>query len=300
MPLDGLVVPVPTLFTDAGDLDVGRNARYARGLADARVDHLFVLGSLGEFPGVTDEERPWLSEAVIDAVAGTGTDTWIGCGAPSTRQAVRYAQQAEAQGAAVIVAVPPYYLHPSPAAIDRYFRAIRAAIGVPLLAYNIPALVGYALTPELLHRLYEDGVIAGTKDTSGTLDSVRAFLRGAPTGFVVLPGDDGLVAASIAEGAPGAVMGTANLVPRLGVELVREARAGHSSRAIELQALVDAVVDVIRAGPFPSVDKFLAAELRRADVGYRAPYDPLSAAEASAVLARLDPLRERLRPFLEP
>jgi 4-hydroxy-tetrahydrodipicolinate synthase len=295
--LDGLVVPTPTLFTDDGALDLGRNAKFARGLADAKVDHLFVLGSLGEFPSVTDAERPRLTEVVVESVAGK-TDVWVGCGAPSTRQAVAYAEEAETIGAAAIVAVPPYYLHPSPAAVERYYRSIRAAVTVPLLAYNIPSLVGYALPAPLLHDLGREGVLAGAKDTSGSLASVEVFLTGAPEGFAVFPGDDSFASAAIARGARGAVMGIANVAPKLCVDLVAAARAADRARASELQSLVDALVEVGRAAPFPSNVKFLASELRGSEVGYRAPYDALTPAEASAVRERLSKLRDRLSPFL--
>jgi 4-hydroxy-tetrahydrodipicolinate synthase len=194
--------------------------------------------------------------------------------------------------------VPPYYLHPAPAAIDRYYRAIHAAVKVPVLAYNIPSLVGYALDPKMVHRWFEDGVLAGAKDTAGSLESVESFLANAPPGFVLLPGDDSLASAAIERGARGAIMGVANVVPRLCVELIAAARSGERARAAELQSLVDDVVQVIHAGPFPSVDKFLAAHLRGAAVGYRAPYDPLSPAEEAAVLARLAPVQVRLEPFL--
>ncbi len=297
MTLDGLSVPIPTLFADDGSFDSGRNAKFARALSDAKVDHLFVLGSLGEFPLVTDEERVRLLDVVIESATGK-TDVWVGCGAPSTRRAVAYAEGAEAAGATALVAVPPYYLHPALASIERYYRALRAAVSVPLLAYNIPSLVGYALPPDLVHRLGRDGVLAGVKDTSGSLDSVFRFLDGRPDGFAVFPGDDAFASAAIARGAAGAVMGMANLVPRLSVELVAAARRGDAARAGELQRLVDALVEVSHAAPFPAVDKFVASVLWGADVGYRAPYDPLTAEEERTVRARLDPLREALAPFL--
>ncbi|HTS33271.1 MAG TPA: dihydrodipicolinate synthase family protein [Thermoplasmata archaeon] len=293
----GLSVPIPTLFADDGALDTGKNAKFARTLSEAKVDHLFALGSLGEFPLVDDPERARLLENVIESAIGP-TDVWVGCGAPSTRRAVAYAEEAEGLGAGAVVAVPPYYLHPTLPAIERYYRAIRAAVSVPVLAYNIPSLVGYALPPALVHRLGQEGVVAGVKDTAGSIDSVAGFLSGAPTDFAVMPGDDALVAEAIRRGASGGVMGMANLVPRLCVELVRAARAGETERATECQTLVNELVAVSHAAPFPSVDKFLAAELWGADVGYRSPYDPLSPEEADAVRTRLEPLKPRLAPFL--
>ena len=152
MALEGLAVPMLTLFADDGGLDLGRNARFARDLADAHVDHLFVLGSNGEFPSVTPNERGPLIEVVVESARGT-TDVWAGCGAPSTAQAVAFAKEAEDLGVAALVAVPPYYLHPSMSAVDHYYRALGAATSVPLLAYNNPAFVGYALPPDLMHTL---------------------------------------------------------------------------------------------------------------------------------------------------
>ena len=297
MSLEGLAVPLPTLFGSRGELDLARNARFARDLVDARVDHLFVLGSLGEFPLVTDPERSRLVDLLVESASGR-TDVWVGCGAPSTERAVGYAQAAESAGAEAVVAVPPYYLHPAPASVDRYYREIRAALSVPLLAYNIPEFVGYALDPELVRGLARDRVLAGIKDTSGALASVEGILKDAPAGFAVLPGDDALASDAIALGASGAVMGIANLVPKLCVDLVAAAREKNTGRTAELQPLVDSLVEVTRAAPFPSVIKFLAARLRGAEVGYRAPYDPLTLEEEERVLARLAPLEEPLRRFL--
>lgn len=297
MSLGGLSVPVPTLFGPDGSLDTGKNARFARALSEAKVDHLFVLGSLGEFPSVTDAERPRLLESVIESATGK-TDVWVGAGAPSTTEAVRRAEEAESMGAAAVVVVPPYYLRPTLPSIDRYYRAVGRAVTVPVLAYNIPSLVGYALPPPLLHRLGRDGVLAGTKDTSGRLESVLAFLNDRPDGFVVLPGDDPLAASAIRRGADGAVMGLANIVPKLCVELVRSAPNVAGATEGEPERLVNELAEVVRVGPFPSTVKWLAARLRGADVGYRAPYDPLEEPEEREVLARLGPLESRLAPFL--
>jgi 4-hydroxy-tetrahydrodipicolinate synthase len=169
---------------------------------------------------------------------------------------------------------------------------------VPLLAYNIPSLVGYALGPPFVHRLAREGVLSGVKDTSGSIESVRRFLDGRPEGFAVLPGDDRLAAEAIGGGAPGAVMGLANIVPKLCTELVRRARAGERKEAAELGGLVEELAAVVEAGPFPSTVKYLSTRLRKAEVGYRAPYDPLSPEEEARVLERLAPLEARLAPFL--
>ncbi|MCI4348325.1 MAG: dihydrodipicolinate synthase family protein [Thermoplasmata archaeon] len=297
MALDGLSVPVPTIFGENEQIDAGLNARFTRKLCDAHVDHVFVLGTLGEFPLVTSQERPALLEAVIESL-GWKTDGWVGCGAPSTAQAVANAVQAEEAGAAAVVAVPPYYLSPTEASIKHYFRAIKKAVGVPLLCYNIPAHVGYALSPALVHELAREKVLAGMKDTAGSIDSVTGFLHGAPEGFAVFPGDDLLAGPSIAGGAVGAVMGSANVVPRLGVELIAAARKGDTKRVHELEIPLKALLTAMEAGPFPSVVKYLAQRLREVGAGYREPYSPLTTEEQARVDAALAPAEPLLRPFL--
>ncbi len=297
MNLGGLVVPVPTLFGDDGALDTGRNSKFARTLSERRVDHLFVLGSLGEFPSVGNEERARLIDTVVESATGA-TDVWVGVGAPSTAEAVRFADQAESLGAAALVAVPPYYLRPTEAAVERYYRDLAEEVSVPLLAYNIPSLVGYALSPDLVHRLAHDGILAGLKDTTDSFGSLTAFLEGKPDDFAVLPGNDRFASGGVGQGAAGAVMGLANLVPALCVRLLRDVRAGDAEKAAEEQRLVDALAAVVDAGPFPSTVKFLAARLRNAEVGYRAPYGPLTSVEEARVLERLRPLETEIAPYL--
>jgi len=297
MTLEGLTVPILTSFDSDGAIDLGRNGKFARSLCEARVDHLFVLGSTGEFPSILPGERAPLIEVVVES-ATRQVDVWAGCGAPSTAQAAEFAEEAEGIGVAALVAVPPYYLHPSMTAVDHYYRALREATSVPLLAYNNPSLVGYALPPALLHSLAHEGILTGVKDSGGSLESVSAYLAGAPKGFTVLPGDPPLASAAIERGARGAVMAVSNVVPKLCVELVGAARRGETSRTRELQSLVDQLVAVAKAGPGIATLKFLVAELRGEEVGYRAPYEPLTPAEKAAVLGKLEPLRPRLAPFL--
>jgi 4-hydroxy-tetrahydrodipicolinate synthase len=297
MSLQGLVVPTPTLFDGDGAFDPDRNRRFHEGIVAAGVDHLFPLGSLGEFPSVEEDERDRLLDLVQGTLKGS-TDLWVGVGAPSTRLAVRRARCARDREAAVLLAVPPYYLRPTEAAIAEYYRAISKASAVPVLAYNIPAKVGYALTPSFVHALAREGTLVGIKDTAGSIESVRGFLKDAPAGFVVFPGDDPLAGSAIAAGAAGAVMGLANIAPGLGIALVKAALQKKPEEVAKHQAIVDRLAAVVAMGPFPSTGKYLAHHLRGAPDGYRLPYGPLTDDEEHAVIVALTPLKADLEPYL--
>ncbi|MGI0140840.1 MAG: dihydrodipicolinate synthase family protein [Thermoplasmata archaeon] len=296
MTFQGLIVPVPTLFDERGEVDPERTAEFTQGLRAAGADRIFALGSLGEFPSVTREERATVIAAVV-AASPKAKDVWAGTGAPSTREAVSLSQAAEGSGATALVVVPPYYLHPALGAIDRYYRDIRAAVSIPVYAYNIPSLVGYALPPSLVHRLGTERILAGVKDTSESLASLEAFLEGAPPGFEVLPGDDHLAAPAIARGASGAIMGLANLFPKLAQNLIRAARSNAGSEVTRLQNLIETLQFVVAGAPFPSAGKFLAARIRGVRVGYRSPYDALTPDEEAHLLSRWTPVESRFAEF---
>jgi dihydrodipicolinate synthase/N-acetylneuraminate lyase len=297
MTLAGLAVPTPTLFDDEGRIDPERNRRYTDGVCRAGVDHVFALSSLGEFPSVDSDERPGLLTAVRDGLHGAA-DLWVGVGAPSTRRAVRHAVGASEAGADVLIATPPYYLRPTDAEIQSYYRAIGHATDRLVLAYNNPARVGYPLSPTLVHSLAQEGVIVGIKDAAGSFESLEGFLTDAPPGFDVLAGDDRLARRALGAGAAGAVMGLANVAPRLAVEFLRSIGARNESLSNELEGVIEEVARVIATGPFPSTTKFLAARLRGAPEGYRAPYETLTPLEQARVLGALAPIEPRLRRWL--
>ena len=268
--LRGLVVPVPTLFGEEGELDAGRNGSFVRGISAAGVDHVFVLSAVGELASVEEAERPLFLESTIESLTGK-SDAWVGVGAPSTRLAVRYAQSAEERGAGALVAVPPYFLHPTPEAVAHYYRALRDGSRIPLLAANLPALAGYPSPRSSCTGSARERILDGVVDAAGFLTSVEGFLGGAPDGFAVFSGVDGLAADAIGKGGSGAVLESGNVVPKLAVALVRAALAHETARASELQGLVDRVAGAVRAGPFPSATKFLISQNPRRVVGIPSP-----------------------------
>ena len=297
MPLEGLAVPTATLFTEDGEIDLSKNARFTRGLLDQGILHVFALGSLGEFPSLTFEERETFLETVVES-STFHSDVWAGVGAPSTKKAVAHADQAESLGAAVLVATPPFYLHPDAGGIRDYYRTLRKQTKLPLLAYNIPSLVGYALPPSLVHELAREGTLQGIKDTSGSLSSVRSFLEGAPEGFAVFPGDDELALDSLRAGARGAIMGLGNILPKLTVAFMNAARAEKWGEAESLQKLIATLRQVVQKGPFPSTVKFLMNRLRGVEVGYRSPYLPLTPEQEKAVVDALTPVEASFKSYL--
>ena len=130
-----VVTAMVTPFDADGRLDLDTARTLARYLQDHGNDGIVVAGTTGEAPVLTDDERLSLFAAVIEAVsipvvAGTGTN--------DTAHSVHLTKEAEALGAAGVLAVCPYYNRPSQAGIAGHVRAMAAATSLPVMIYDIP------------------------------------------------------------------------------------------------------------------------------------------------------------------
>jgi 4-hydroxy-tetrahydrodipicolinate synthase len=149
-----------------------------------------------------------------------------------------------------------------------------------VLLYNIPQVSGVAVSAELAGRLldaYPD-VVKGVKDSSGDLESLRAFLSAMP-GAAVFAGTELLLVPGLDAGAVGAISAAANV------------NAGHIRTAFESRDPADIEIlardrQALSAHPVIPALKSVVAD-RLDDPGWRRVRPPLRplAAEAGANLA---------------
>lgn len=222
-----LAFPI-TPFTrdDALDLDgVRRNAGW---LARSGVHALVSPSGTGELFALTPDECTAIVEATVEATAGrVPVIAGVGFG---PRVGALLAKRAEAAGADGILILPPYYAHPDPDALIRYYREIAEATALAVAVY---ARDGVTFTPALLERLAREvpNFIA-FKDGRG---DVRLFQRLrehvserlGPERVVWIAGaGDDMVGSYFAAGAEGFTSSLACFWPEASLELLRLARGG--------------------------------------------------------------------------
>jgi 4-hydroxy-tetrahydrodipicolinate synthase len=179
----------------------------------------------------------------------------VGC--ITTRDTIRLAVQAEAEGVDVLVVITPYYLKPSEDELVEHFVDVCRAVRSPVVAYNIPERTGVELTPAVVARIAARCEnFAGLKDSGGKLDRVPEYVaagNGRP--FAVFMGRDHMILKGLELGCAGAVTACANVAPRLFVDLYRAFRDARLEDAARLQALVDPLRQAFGLHTFPSVVK---------------------------------------------
>jgi len=192
-----------TPFDSDGAIDLDVAVALAQYLQSHGHEGLVLAGTTGEAPTLDDEERLSLFAAVIEAVtipviAGTGTY--------DTRHSVHLTKEAEALGAAGVLAVCPYYNRPSQAGIAAHVRAIADASDLPVMVYDIPVRAGRKIaTASLLELAHDVPNVVALKDAAGNPGETAALISSAPAGFEVYSGDDAMTLPLLASGIVGTV-----------------------------------------------------------------------------------------------
>ncbi|MEU4145029.1 dihydrodipicolinate synthase family protein [Streptomyces parvulus] len=298
-PLRGVIPPVITPLTPAGDVDTGSVRRLAEHLVGAGVHGLFLLGSSGEAAYLTDAQRLTALEAAVDAAAGR-VPVLAGVIDTTTARVLDRAADAVRVGADALVATAPFYTRTHPVEVAGHFRRIREGAGLPLFAYDIPVAVHTKLPRDVVLELAADGTLAGLKDSSGDEGSLRRLLvelRARTTDFSVLTGSELTVDGALLAGADGVVPGLGNVDAHGYVRLYEAARAGdwataraEQDRLAALFALTDAGDPALMGASSSALGAFKAAArlLGLIDcAATAAPQVPLDEAAVARVRARL-------------
>lgn len=259
--LGGVVVPLLTPMDLPGVPSAAAATPLLRAMADAGVRRLMLLGSNGEGPLIRPDRVPAYVAAMVDRWHGLvdGGVVLVNVTAAGTDEVRERAERAVAAGADALVVSPPTYFTHRPDEVVAHYAAL-AGCGRPVVAYNAPKYATPLVEPSV------DGLVAlphvvGVKDSSGDPATLAYLVKaaGGRPDFTVSQGDERALAAALRAGAGGIVPGTANLAPRLALDLLAAHEAGDRAELDRLQALNTrlAGLHAVRPG-VPAVKALLA------------------------------------------
>jgi 4-hydroxy-tetrahydrodipicolinate synthase len=248
--LKGVYSAVATPFDASEALDEqGLRSLVSRSI-DGGIHGLVPCGSTGEFAALTQAERKQVLEVVLDE-SKNRVPVIAQTGATSTREAIELSKHAEAAGAAAIMVVAPYYEPFSIAEVKSYYRDVAGSVGIPVMAYNLPAATGVNLTPKILGELVQEVPnIKYVKDTSGDFTAAAELIHEFGNEISVFVGWDTLFLAALFEGAAGSVIGAANVVPKELVAVYDAVQAGRFEEARFLWSKLFPIMDSFVSGGY--------------------------------------------------
>ncbi|MBS1674038.1 MAG: dihydrodipicolinate synthase family protein [Actinobacteria bacterium] len=252
----GIIPPVITPRTASGIVDAEALRRVVAHQLAGGVDGLFALGSSGEVPYLTQQERELVVTTIVDEAAGR-VPVLVGANEQTTPRVVAEAERLAGLGIDGLVVTSPFYALSDQAEVATHFRAVKDRIGLPVFAYDVPVRTHLKLGLDVIVQLAEDGVIAGLKDSSGDDVAFRQVLLATAhlPQFRVFTGHEVVVDGALLGGAHGAVPGLGNVDPAGYARLFAAAQAGdwtaakaEQDRLAQLFRIVEVTEPGISAG----------------------------------------------------
>lgn len=225
--LKGIVPPMVTPLAGRDELDHEALERIIEHILGGGVHGLFVLGSTGEAPSLSNRVQREIVERSVKQVGGR-VPLLVGVTDTSYTDSLALAQFAADQGADAVVLAPPYYFPAHQDDLQRYFAEFAAESPLPVILYNIPSHTKVEISLATVEQLIDVPNIVAYKDSSGNMLYYNRLLElvSRRPGFPVFMGPEELLGESVLIGGNGGVCGGANLVPSLYVQLYDAAVAG--------------------------------------------------------------------------
>lgn len=230
-PISGCGTALLTPFQKDGSVDYDAFVKCVERQVAAGIDFLVPLGTTGETPCLSVEERREILRLTreyakgLPIVAGVGTNSLTG-----TLENIKSLEGVDPDAYLVVV---PYYNKPTQEGLYQYFTAVADAASRPVILYNVPGRTGANLAAETTLRLAQHPNIIAVKEASGNYAQISAIIRNRPAGFTVLSGNDDETLSLMATGAEGVISVASNIAPAEMVALTHALRKDDMATARE-------------------------------------------------------------------
>ena len=252
--LEGIWTPIPTPLTKQGRVDADATRRLVDFHIEAGIDGLLPLGTSGEFALLQREERKALVDVVVDQ-ADNRVPVVAGVSDPSIENVVQLSSDAKEAGADGVIATPPYYFTTTDEGHYHHFKTISEAIDLPLLIYNIPEWTHSFVTPETVQRLADEKLVVGMKYTEYNFLNLIRFLKASRNKISIFAGSDALAYSNLEFGGAGAIIGSANVAPKVASKIFDDYKKSNLSGARESQERLLPVITALGVGKYPAALK---------------------------------------------
>jgi 4-hydroxy-tetrahydrodipicolinate synthase len=252
----GIIPAVITPLTSDGKFNEKAMRRLLNYLINGGVHGLFVVGTTGEFYGLTPEEKRDIFGITVDEVKGR-VPVYAGTNGITTRETVVLTRIAEDCRVDAVSVLTPMFVAPNQDQLIKHYRTVAENTSLPVILYNNPPKTSVSLAPATVAKLAEVQNIAGIKDSSGDMTVTAEYIRLTQhiDDFSVLMGRDTLIYGALCYGAAGSIAACANVAPRLCADIYEKFIAGDLKGSLKAQFTLAPLRIAFTLGTFPSVIK---------------------------------------------
>jgi 4-hydroxy-2-oxoglutarate aldolase len=235
MKLGGVMPPITTPFQE-GKLALDKLKNNFKKWNKTGLSGYLVLGSNGESIYLNEKEKMKVVEVSRTSIPRSKI-MMVGTGMESTRETIRFTNQAAKTGADFALAITPSYFKGSmkPQILYDHFIAVAESSEIGIMIYNVPQFTGINLEPEWVAKLSEHSNIVGMKDSSGNIGQLSEIIHFSKKGFAVFVGSAPVFFPALCVGAVGGILAVANVVPQEYVRIQNLFSKGKMNEAKALQ-----------------------------------------------------------------
>ncbi|KXH53161.1 dihydrodipicolinate synthase [Colletotrichum nymphaeae SA-01] len=227
-------------------IDIQTQRQHTIRLSKAGISGFVVMGSNGEAPHLSIEERNTIireTRQALDSIGSQQTPIIAGCSEHSVQGTVHLCKEASRAGSDYALVLPPSYFSNSmsPDIIESFFIDVADQSPIPIILYSFPAVsAGLEMDSGLLSRVSHHRNVAGTKFTcgdTGKLSRVSTAMKFRQS-YALFGGLADFILPALVSGATGVIAGGANVTPRTCVRVFDLWQAGRVEEAREMQAIL--------------------------------------------------------------
>lgn len=246
---DGLCAFPITPADAAGQVDPASLRRLIARLAVDRVDTIGLLGSTGVYMYLSRDQRRRALEAAVEEAAD-GPPIVAGVGALRTDDAIRFAQDAKAIGAAAGLLSATSYTPLTDDEVFAHFSTVARESGLPIVVYDNPGTTHFRFTTGLVGRLAKVPGIVAIKNPGWTAEEVADWMyrqRAAVSpGFSIGCSADWTATETMIAGADTWYSVLGGLLPGVCARIVGAIRGGDFEEARRLDAALGPLWELFR------------------------------------------------------
>jgi len=272
----GTGVAVVTPFKNDTSIDFAAMGRIINYLVEGGVDYIVAMGTTGEAPTLTKDEKQAILTYVTESV-NNRIPVVAGIGGNNTQEIINCIRELDLTGIDGILSVAPYYNKPGQRGLFQHFKAIATCSPLPVIIYNVPGRTCSNISSETtLELAHECENIIGIKEASGDMAQIMRIIKGKPENFLVISGDDMLTIPVIASGGSGVISVLANAWPAECSEMVNNALKNNFKQAREIHFKFLEVIELLFAEGNPSGIKAFMSIRNLCKNNLRLPLVPVS------------------------
>jgi len=213
-------------------------------LIKSHVHGLVALGSSGEFPYLTLDEKKMVIDIVVEQT-NRRVPVIICTSSVGTDEVILLSKYAKDRGADGLLINLPIYFPLTDDDVFNHYKAISKAVDLPILLYDFPYVTHLEMSLELIARLSRIENIVGIKETGPVEKAEQILQMKKKEPFYVFTGISFVLLQILKIGGAGVICPIPCIVPREIVSIYENFKKGDMEKASKLQEKIYPLVSMM-------------------------------------------------------